>query len=80
MLNSMQILPVANILQITAQDNSVCATGSKEKHKATDDIEPKSCNKRAMMEKGSTSKMTARRGGRTTSAVPMKEDIAMQEV
>jgi hypothetical protein len=78
MLNSMQILPVANISQITAQDNSVCATASKEKRKAADNIEPKSRNKRATT--GSTSKMTTRRGGRTASAVPVKEDVPMQEV
>jgi hypothetical protein len=65
MLNSMQMLPVANISQITEQQKTISAGSAKEKRKAAENIGPKT-HKKACKEKEAI--------GRT-----VKEDVTMVE-
>jgi hypothetical protein len=78
----MQMLPVANISQITVppEPEATSEANSKQKRKAAEDVGPKSHNKKVSTEKPSTSRPSTRRSGRTAHIAPTKDDAAMEQV
>ena len=81
-LNSMQMLPITNILQITIppEPDATCKPNSKQKHKAATNVASKSHNKKATTKKPSTARPSICCSGCTTHVAPAKEDVAMDQV
>ena len=78
MLNSMQVLPVANISQIALLDNQIADAGKKEKRKAQNEPTTPSTTKRKARDH--STKVATRSTMRIPRTAPAKDDVPMQVV
>ena len=78
MLNSMQVLPVADISHMALFDNRIADTGSTIKRKAKDDVGSGTHGKKKAKDDTHTGKVTTRRRARESAS--NKEDVTMENV
>jgi hypothetical protein len=75
MLNSMQVLPVANISQMALLDNRMADMGAKGKRKAADETGAQTHAKKKAKDDVRAGKVPTRRSARAT-----KDDVTMENV